>query len=201
MEYGYQFFNLFKKELDEYFLNDQELTTYKGMTSWTKRITKETIRFSEPTTIIDKVLKAIFDKDKGKLCNEYYHIDNMVFKDMKFDDASKFNKHCWKPLAVVEHENDSKDWSDELVKLAYINAPLKIVISYGDYRNNYEEEIEFANKIANVINLDMYTINQEYLLIFGPTIDSINYPINSFSSLFKCFKYNRENKCFEIANY
>ncbi len=52
---------------------------------------------------------------------------------VKKDEETGINIHNWKLLAAVEHENDYKDWTYELVKLLFVNAPLRVVIGYAEY--------------------------------------------------------------------
>ena len=73
---------------------------------------------------------------------------------------------------AVEHENDQYDWTDELVKLLYINCPLRIVIGYYPETlssDELEQTIDYASKIISLANEsgELVRAGQEYLLILG----------------------------------
>lgn len=92
--------------------------------------------------IIREAIRSI-DK-KMKLQNEYLRVDVTAWKSM-FDEYHDPNEkdllkkkfkvcgmtpHLWNLYFAVEHENDPKDWMDEVLKLAHLRCPLKVVIGY-----------------------------------------------------------------------
>ena len=110
---------------------------------------------------------------------EYYKIDVIGWKDCKSDlsGISKLahyalKEHFWRLGVAVEHENDQYDWTDELVKLLYINCPLRIVIGYYPETlssDELEQTIDYASKIISLANEngELVRAGQEYLLILG----------------------------------
>lgn len=64
--------------------------------------------------------------------NEYYRIDAMGYTNRweAMEKSSALSPHLWDLEIAVEHENSSKDWLDEVVKLAHICCPLRVVIGY-----------------------------------------------------------------------
>lgn len=85
-----------------------------------------------------------------------------------------------------------------MVKLAYIQCPLRVVISYGDYdfdKGEYTNAIDHANKVAEAINLKRYIHDdEEFVLIFGPRTSSIKNN-RDISQLYKAYIWN--GKCFQ----
>ena len=207
---GEKFYLNLKEEILSFF-EKYHTDDYTGSRSsqWTSIMTKKgkKDKYPEFEVIIDKVLKSIYGESVGLsvgLSREYYRIDNIAWKYTESKSGSgigyqqnykhDINAHRWKLLAAVEHENNSKDWTDELVKLAYVNCPLRVVISYGDCTDNYKKAREVANEIAIDIELDKFvnTENQEFLLIFGPkkkNIKNIEDP-KEIVSKFAYFKWN-----------
>ena len=194
MKYGKKFFKHLKTELNNYFQDygEDARQVYMDSKSWTKVISKNPVN---ERSLIDKVLYFIFNDCKSS--NEYYRIDNSVYIDIKggyFKDynGSCYKLHKWKLMGAVEHENNYQDWTDELVKLAYITCPLRVVISYGDYQNEYKEAIKIANIIAKQIKLkDYVNNNQEYILIFGPRVKDIKENPNvNIAEMYKGYIFN-----------
>ena len=84
----------------------------------------------------------------------------------------KLKKHFWYLGVAVEHENDQTDWTDELVKLLYINCPLRVVIGYYPEELSKENLNEITRYAAILIdsanaNQALVTEKQQYLLILG----------------------------------
>jgi len=197
---GENFYLELKKELQDFFKRHGKDDYYTSKV-WTNIITSKNKNDKYPNeeVIIDKVLRKIYGNIK--LTKEYYRIDNIAWEYLgegykgNYKDT-EIHAHRWKLLAAIEHENKSDDWTDELVKLAYINCPLRVVISYGDYgkKGEYSKAIEVANDMAADIHLENYvnTENQEFLLIFGPRLEDIKNTTNpkDISSMFSAFQWN-----------
>ena len=64
--------------------------------------------------------------------NEYFRIDASGYTSRYGEPKTVkgFHGHCWDLEIAVEHENDPSDWLDEVVKLAHICCPLRVVIGY-----------------------------------------------------------------------
>jgi len=69
---------------------------------------------------------------------EYYTVDHSEFlyderEEIEAEDINVgFNPHKWALTALVEHENDDKDWNYEVYKLAPFHCPLRVIIGYVD---------------------------------------------------------------------
>ena len=128
---------------------------------------------------------------------EYYRIDLVGWKNQKNEleksnikpnTTYTLNEHFWSLDIAIEHENDQFDWTDELIKLLYVNCPLRIVIGY--YPENLSEEskketLDYASKIVTLANKDQTLIrsNQEYMLILGKNhTDSKQLGKNTYSA-------------------
>lgn len=75
---------------------------------------------------------------------------------------------------AIEHENNSKQWYDEWVKLiSLIKCTLKVLLTYHDYRNT---DFSLDLKLAGAKGIYNATPNKQpddhWLLVFGPTIQS-----------------------------
>lgn len=191
-KYGNLFYENLLIELQRYF-QENGMNTYQNNNEWTKVITKN----ENNSSLIDNALHNTFPH--SRFGNEYYRIDNCIYEDINegYKTENKMKFHQWKLLAAVEHENQWDDWSDELVKLAYVQCPLRVVISYGDYnpeKEEYTNAIYHANRVAEAINLQKYVHgDEEFVLIFGPRISSIKNN-RDISQLYKAYIWN--GKCF-----
>lgn len=162
---------------------------YREAGTWTKIITKN----DEGLSLIDNVLLDLFPN--GKLANEYYRIDNCIYENVDEGKVTKnnMNFHQWRLVAAVEHENIWNDWSDELVKLTYIQCPLRVVISYGNINfetGEYDTALKHANQVAKAIHLENYVHNgEEFALIFGPRL-SDSKKSSSIAELYRLYVWN-----------
>lgn len=98
--------------------------------------------------------------------NNYYEINN--------DLGYQLNKHAWNFDIAVEHENDEKDWSDEVIKLAYIFCKLRVVIGYFPYMKNENEKWELQQKHLDAVvgtikqlNCSQNMNHGEFMIILG----------------------------------
>ena len=108
--------------------------------------------------------------------NEYFRVDTVGWTT-KFEDIdAAYSKslglvrHLWDLKIAVEHENDKSNWTDELIKIAHLRCPLKVVIGYAhcDERGNVEDEkLKFAYSCLS--RLDAFDIhaNEEFLIVLG----------------------------------
>lgn len=123
--------------------------------------------------VIGKTIKDVFG-DEILIDREYYKIDMIGWKQNKTKIESKCEElnlkpYCWSLEVAVEHENDSKEWLDEVCKLSFIKCPLRVVIGYG-----YDNEDVFKDKINIVKQILEYNNafsdeKQEFLIILGKT--------------------------------
>ena len=116
--------------------------------------------------------------------NEYFRIDALGWEThyqsiKQKANAAGLNAHLWNLKIVVEHENNKKDWTDELMKLLQVRCPLKVIIGYNHYdeRDQKEKEkIEIASKM--VVAADAYEgiarDREEILLILGNGCSAIS---------------------------
>ena len=140
---------------------------------------------------------------------EYYKIDVIGWKSCKENLADlpkpgsyALKEHFWYLGVAVEHENDPYDWTDELVKLLYINCPLRIVIGYYPETllpYELEQTIDYASKMVAMANekKDLVRADQEYLLILGKNhADTENLSKETYSA----YVYDCEQKRFKPLN-
>lgn len=155
-----EFYNIFIKNIKE---NHDELLHCCGDRAF--------------TTAIFSILEKILDRMNVKWCREYYNIDLMGYYSINNDKISEdinsinMNYYCWLPYIAIEHENNSREWYDEFIKLLYIRCPLKVIICYNENRELDEEKIKVAIKLARSCG-DFYSCcvkDGEFLIIMGNT--------------------------------
>jgi hypothetical protein len=122
------------------------------------------------TDVLKKLGKEEFGYLNDEIGSQYYRID-LGYYYYPYKRNNKLNKYEWDADVVIEHENDTKDWYDEFVKLVHINCGLKVIITYykfGDKENDspkgkHEKEIKklYANRKYK-------NDKDEWLFIFGP---------------------------------
>ena len=103
--------------------------------------------------------------------NEYFRIDSMGYKSRwrELEEKSGFNRHLWDLEIAVEHENDCKDWLDEVIKLAHICCPLRVVIGYVpmDKRDRDRELLDYASEALKNLNCRNNVLSGEFMVILG----------------------------------
>ncbi len=126
---------------------------------------------------IGKILESNGFENKHQY--EYYKIDVIGWKNAKSEISVlekpanyDLKEHFWHLGVAIEHENDQFDWTDELVKLLYINCPLRVVIGYYPEslsEHELQKTTEYAANIINLANKEQQLISdkQQYLLILG----------------------------------
>ena len=179
--YGKVFFNKFKENIGnklkknpkDYF-NNQKCT--EMMLSELKSNSPQDLSSAQiyiTDCVIGKTIKDVFG-DEILIDREYYKIDMIGWKqhnEQIKSDCEKLNlkSYCWSLEVAVEHENDSKEWLDEVCKLSFIKCPLRVVIGYG-----YDNDDVFKDKINVVKQILKYNNafsdeKQEFLIILGKT--------------------------------
>lgn len=132
----------------------------------------------EPTftkIINNNVVPEIIKNAGWSWQNEYFRIDTVGWKTKykNVENAGKrlgLSPHLWDLKIAVEHENSKSDWTDELIKLAHIRCPLKVVIGYvhWDERTEIEKEkLNFAYNCLSQIEAFDPNADEEFLIIFG----------------------------------
>jgi hypothetical protein len=127
------------------------------------------------TPEVTKEINTIINEMGYQSQNEYLRIDATGWQGKykmveKLAEDVKMNAHLWDMKIAVEHENNPKDWTDELVKLVHIRCPLKVVIgyNYSDKRNDYEKKkLDYAAICMNMTSVFDNTDKEEYLVILG----------------------------------
>ena len=163
------FFKDFKKKAEK----DISLECYRG----------------EYEVFTDKITDVIAEvlKNNGYSINrEYFKIDvtawHSIEKNSDLQKTSKFKNHAlWSLDVAVEHENDNEDWNYEFIKLAQINCPLKVVISYtpcGQREYTNPEHLEHkrlkyaADCLQKLTKARGTEDKSEYMVILGNCYDS-----------------------------
>ena len=134
------------------------------------------------TNYINKELmpKKCFPKFSSDFSNEYYRFDVSSWEQLKsrIEDICKevnMNPHLWDLRIAFEHENNPKDWFDEVIKLLYIDCPLKVVVGYNKYETRFINNKESDKSKLNALCLILSKLNRikdllsknEFLIILG----------------------------------
>lgn len=120
--------------------------------------------------IIDRINGII--KENGNVSqNEYFRIDSMGYKSRykELEKTSGLTPHLWDMEIAVEHENDDKDWLDEVIKLAHVCCPLRVVIGYvpEDKRNEDQNLLDYAANALKRLKCVENVTKGEFMIILG----------------------------------
>ena len=129
---------------------------------------------------INEILDNSIEQQLKNVQNEYYRIDAIKWAKCKNDNdrSCHLRNHLWDLQVAVEHENDSRDWMDEVTKLAHICCDLRVVIGYLPHEKrkidekdkNEDEDIKCLDYIVNALQkLACYDNMKrgEFLIIIG----------------------------------
>lgn len=89
----------------------------------------------------------------------------------------------------------------EIVKLLFVNAPLRVVIGYAEYDESiyYSKAIHVANKIAEMQNFRKHLdVKDEYILIMGPREKDLGIDAKNLADYFKMYKWSPVTDKFEL---
>ncbi len=123
------------------------------------------------TNFIMDEINDIIKANNLKKSNEYFRIDAIGYTSRyeELADNAHLTPHLWDLEVAVEHENDSKDWLDEVIKLAHVCCPLRVVIGYVPWkeRNNDLKLLEYAADALNRLNCKNNVAEGEFMVILG----------------------------------
>lgn len=120
--------------------------------------------------IIDRI-NGMIEKSGNIAQNEYFRIDSMGYRSRykELEKANGLKPHLWDMEIAVEHENDDTDWLDEVIKLAHICCPLRVVIGYvpADQRNEDPTLLDYAAKALKRLKCADNVTKGEFMIILG----------------------------------
>ena len=160
--------------------------------------------------ILKEICDSVLQKMNCERQYEYFRIDLIGWnslKDDKLGDPPKgLKKHFWELNVAIEHENNRTDWLDEIVKLSYINCPLRIVIGYAPTKNR-QDYLDYAAKSLGLLNKRYQSVrkDQEFMLILGDSylpgeaVSTINYTPYLYDPSEKIF-INKNNDWIVMEN-
>lgn len=121
-------FNAFCKKFEEIMKKNDE------------RLKKEDYNYNYKTSrtrFIKKIMKEditpYFQKQYIELeyHTEYFRIDHSWWTNEHPESINHIKLFDWNLIIAIEHENEPRDWTNEVAKLDFIKAPLRIVIGYA----------------------------------------------------------------------
>lgn len=152
---------------------------------------------------IEDVIKSC-DKSVST-SREYFRLDVSgwisKYEEMA-DDAKAYGvnikPHFWDLVIAVEHENSLTDWSDEIVKLAHIKCPLKVLITYNhcDRRDEDFAKLFFVTKWLKKVRA-FEVGDEDYLVIIGNAYNSKTKKSDYTGFGYKGYIFDRKSNRFE----
>lgn len=136
--------------------------------------------------------------------NEYFRIDAIGWAPradaIERPTGVHLSSHLWDLEIAVEHENDQHDWMDEVVKLAHIVCPLRVVIGYLPWARRKDDSfdmlnLEHINKYLKKLACYDNMLHGEFLIILG-NCNTAEKPSRYFG--YKGYVYNKEEQRFSL---
>lgn len=192
---GVDFFHEFTRAMKEtnIYKNDTYLSLYKLQKN------KKADAF---TKFINKELIPNILREHGlSVSHEYFRIDSTgwVTHHEEIEDTAKtvgLKPHLWDLVIAVEHENDPKDWNDEVIKLAHILCPLRVVIGYNGCNNRDEgdfSKLSFVAECLQRLQVSDSSYTNEILIILGNCKGSSKHDYNTFDYRGYIYDYEKGN--------
>ena len=180
------FFSNFSK-----IFNDQSSLRQEAVKSYAKN--------SEFTVFITNQINNIIEVMGYEHQNEYYRIDALGYTSQKnkLDIMKGFKAQCWDLKIAVEHENDPEEWLDEVIKLAHICCPLRVIIGYVPMHLREKGDsirLEYAANALKRLDCSDNVVHGEFMVILG-NCDTKGEEQNFFN--YKAYVLNRETFAFE----
>lgn len=143
------------------------------------------------------------ENDDVKTEREYFRIDLISYRNLhKNNDflIGKLQNCSWDLITAVEHENDYRLWFDEVVKLAHVSCPLRVVIGYLPKSAQHDKYIKKVSDALKKIEAWNNTKNiGEFMIIIG------NCKLKSSDEEGKCvyrtYVYDKENEGFAVPEW
>lgn len=163
------FYNLFIERTDPSKIYEKNGQTffeiYKDLRGYTELVNRH-------------IIPSIISDCNYSVQHEYYRIDVVGWVSradtiQSEADENRLNAHLWDLKIVVEHENSTRDWTDEVIKLIHIKCPLKVVIGYNNCDLRDGTSHSDADKLQILAGwmrkIDALSVgsNEEYLVILG----------------------------------
>lgn len=175
----------------ETYLSLYKLEKSKSCDPFTKFINKELIP------------KLIQELSSASLSHEYFRIDTagwVSYADEIQDEAQQvgMKNHLWDLTIAVEHENNYTDWNDEVIKLAHIRCPLKVVIGYNccDQRDEGDlTKLSFVASCLQKLRCFNDDHHDELLVILGNRSGKHGQDYNTFDYRGYLYSYNKKAFC------
>ena len=119
---------------------------------------------------------------------EYFRIDIIAYSQRKDEAAAHpyrgdLAPYLWDLKVAFEHENNDKEWLDEVIKLSHIKCPLRVVVGYFVSDNLLRKSaLDFAAAMLKNKIGDSCSSGEEFLLIIGDSkIDSQQVSASSYT--------------------
>ena len=188
-------------EQSKWFFNEFSNTFAKNSPYYQKAV-EAYAHNTEFTNFITQRINEIIRSNSYIAQNEYYRIDAMGYCN-HWRELSKNNllsPHLWDLEIAVEHENSSKDWLDEVIKLAHICCPLRVVIGYVPLEQRTcgdAERLAYVSSALKLLKCRENLKNGEFMVILGNS-NTKNQEEHFFN--YKAYILNAETLCFETLN-
>lgn len=162
-----QFFNSFNSIFDtENPLREIAVSKYPDNTAFTEFIISQ----------IESIIKEQpIDQKEVYAQKEYFRIDAIGYTSSheklpeNFTKKSRLKEHLWDLEIAVEHENDSTDWLDEVIKLAHVCCPLRVVIGYVPCNTRQDDMmlLDYVAQALKKLKCRQNLLHGEFLIILG----------------------------------
>ena len=164
-----RFFGQFKQAM-------KETNVHEGETYLSKYKLLKDKKYEAFTTFINKkIIPEIIRSYGYSVSHEYFRIDASGWVSYHQDiehnaETVGLKPHLWNLMIAVEHENDATDWNDEVIKLAHVRCPLKVVIGYNACDNRDDGDYIKLAFVAECLQ-QLLCFNRdhkdEFLIILG----------------------------------
>ena len=150
--------------------------------------------------MIEKLEKLVLAEPGMKTEREYFRIDLVGYKKRESAEMLYRNlqKYSWDLEVAVEHENDYRLWVDEVVKLAHVVCPLRVVIGYLPKSYSHTDVLnEVLDNLKEVKAWEASSASGDFLIIIGDCRLKKNAICERCIYTPYRYNYNKDKKIFE----
>ena len=169
-----------------------------------EELKKEWFHFKKFTVLIMDKIEQILKYDEDVATErEYFRVDLISYRENNENEflLNKLYNYTWNLEAAVEHENNSKTWMDEVIKLAHLSCDLRVVIGYLPLSEKKNQK-EYLNKIADILNNKISAWKQtktsgDFLIILGDSSFGSSEQYIDNRCVYTPFLYSLQSNLFE----
>lgn len=115
----------------------------------------------------DSILANVAKELQLQYCKEYWSLDAIFFESKDEEHFEPKTTFAESITVALEHESDAKKAVEETNKLAIINAPLRVLITYAEEGGRKDRLKEYEDIISKADIFNDFYSRRKFMVIFA----------------------------------